>query len=99
MALIRTIGARAYESPRRFFREWFGGERTFSGALQPGISRLHQHMFVSPQGAAAWLRCMAEALAACGVAPAPVMRLLVPIAHALVNRPDTDPAALLRHCN
>jgi len=42
---------------------------------------------------------MAEALEVSGVAPAPVMRLLAPITHALVKRPDTDPAALLRHCN
>jgi hemoglobin len=83
----------------RFFLEWFGGEPAFSRALQPGIGRLHQHLFVSPEGAAAWLRCMTGALAACGVTPGPVMRLLTPIAHALVNRPDADPASLVPHCN
>jgi ankyrin repeat protein/truncated hemoglobin YjbI len=89
----------ARNAPTRFFVEWFGGEPAFSRALEPGLSRLHQHLFVSPLGAAAWLRCMVEALAACAVAPAPVMRSLAPIAQALINRPDTEPAALTRHCD
>jgi ankyrin repeat protein/truncated hemoglobin YjbI len=94
--------APARDGPTRFFVEWLGGERTFSGGLQPGLGRLHHHLFVSPQGVVAWLRCMHEALVACRAEPADatyVMRLLAPMARALVNRPDTDPAALLRLCS
>jgi ankyrin repeat protein len=86
------------EGPKRFFVEWFGGRRTFAGALEPGLGRRHQHLFVSPKGAAAWLRCMREALDVCGVAPAPVMRLLGPMTKALVNSADVDPDALLHLC-
>jgi ankyrin repeat protein/truncated hemoglobin YjbI len=88
------------DSAKRFFVEWFGGEAAYSRGLQPGLARAHQHLFVSPNGAAAWLRCMAAALDACGVPRAPVMRLLAPMAMALVNRQDVaDPAALLHHCS
>ena len=50
------------EGPKRFFVEWFGGDRDFSDGLQPGLGRRHQHLFVSPKDAAAWLRCMRGAL-------------------------------------
>ena len=94
-ASLKGVRAR----PARFFVEWFGGDHAFSRGVEAGIGRLHQQMFVSPQGAAAWVRCMTEALEACGVAPAPVMRVLAPIAQSLVNRPDTgDPSALRKHC-
>jgi ankyrin repeat protein len=79
--------------------EWFGGERAYSGSVRPGIARAHHHLFVSPRGAAAWLRCMGEALQACGVAPAPVMRLLGPMAKAMVNRADAEPASLVNLCS
>ena len=86
------------DGPKRFFLEWFGGDRTFSEGLQPGLGRRHQHLFVSPQGAAAWLRCMRGALDACGVPPAPVMRLLGAMAKAMVNSADAEPAALRYGC-
>jgi ankyrin repeat protein len=90
-------GTRA--APRRFFVEWFGGGPTYSDALQPGLGRAHQHLFVSPKGAAAWLRCMGEALDACGLPRAAAMRRLGPMARALINRADADPAALQPHCD
>jgi ankyrin repeat protein/truncated hemoglobin YjbI len=87
------------DGPKRFFVEWFGGDRTFSDGLQPGLARRHQHLFVSPNGAAAWLRCMREALEASGQPPAPVMRLLGPMARALINRADVDPSELQPGCD
>jgi ankyrin repeat protein/truncated hemoglobin YjbI len=87
------------DGPRRFFLEWFGGDPTFSDSLQPGLGRRHQHLFVSPKGAAAWLRCMRGALDACGVPPAPVMRLLGAVAAAMVNSADVEPAALRYGCD
>jgi ankyrin repeat protein/truncated hemoglobin YjbI len=86
------------DGPRRFFVEWFGGEREFSGGLGSGLAQRHQSLFVSPKGADAWLRCLREALAACGQSPAPVLRLLAPLARALVNSVDVDPAELRPHC-
>ena len=86
------------DGPKRFFLEWFGGDPTFSEGLQPGLGRRHQHLFVSPQGAAAWLRCMRGALDVCAVPPAPVMRLLGAMAKALVNSADAGPAALRQSC-
>src|SRR5207244_2532206 len=56
-----------------FFVQWFGGDRAYSDALAGGLVRRHQHRYVSPAAAAAWLRCMREALEARGVEAAPIM--------------------------
>ena len=83
-------------SRRRAFRDAPAWAEAYRGRSVVVVCRQGHAL---SQGAAAWLRCMAEALAACGVAPAPVMRLLTPMTHALVNRPDSDPAALVRRCD
>src|SRR5918911_1203418 len=41
------------DGPKRFFVEWFGGPPAFSGGLHAGLTRAHQHLVVSPQGATA----------------------------------------------
>ena len=66
----------------QFLVEWFGGERAFSDTLDGGLVRAHQHRYVSPRGAAAWLECMRQALQARGLDPQPVLRLLGPVAQA-----------------
>src|SRR5688572_28395495 len=54
-----------------FFVQWFGGgapgERAYSDGLAGGLARRHHNRYVSPAAAAAWLRCMREALEARGV--------------------------------
>src|SRR6266446_122189 len=50
-----------------FFLQWFGGSREYSDDLSGGLLRRHQHRYISPQSAAAWLRCMREALVARGL--------------------------------
>jgi ankyrin repeat protein/truncated hemoglobin YjbI len=80
----------------QFLVEWFGGERVFSDTLDGGLVRAHQHRYVSPRGAAAWLECMRQALEARGMDPQPVLRLLGPIAHGLVHSPEVEPAQLDR---
>ena len=40
--------------------QWFGGDRGYSNDLTGGLLRLHQHRFISPKAAAAWLHCMRE---------------------------------------
>ena len=42
----------------RFFMQWFGGSRGYSDDLASGLLRRHQHRYISPKAAAAWLRCM-----------------------------------------
>jgi ankyrin repeat protein/truncated hemoglobin YjbI len=81
-----------------FFVQWFGGDRGYADALAGGLVRRHQHRYVSPAAAAAWLRCMQEALEARGVAAGPLMPPLARIANALVHSPDTPVAALDRRC-
>src|SRR5258708_35359486 len=44
-----------------FFLQWFGGSRSYSDDLAGGLLRRHQHRYISPKAAAAWLRCMREA--------------------------------------
>ena len=80
----------------QFLVEWFGGERAFSDTLDGGLVRAHQHRYVSPRGAAAWLECMRQALQARGLDPQPVLRLLGPIAHGLVHSPEVEPSQLDR---
>jgi truncated hemoglobin YjbI len=50
-----------------FFVQWFGGSREYSDDLAGGLLRRHQHRYISPKAAAAWLRCMREALVARGL--------------------------------
>ena len=80
----------------QFLVEWFGGQRVFSDTLDGGLVRAHQHRYVSPRGAAAWLECMRQALQARGLDPQPVLRLLGPIAHGLVHSPEVEPSQLDR---
>ena len=40
----------------RFFMQWFGGSRGYSDDLASGLLRRHQHRYISPKAAAAWLR-------------------------------------------
>src|SRR5713226_8113771 len=81
-----------------FFVQWFGGDRAYSDELAGGLVRRHQHRYVSPAAAAAWLRCMREALEARGVEAEPILRPLTRAANALVHSPDTPVAELHRSC-
>jgi ankyrin repeat protein/truncated hemoglobin YjbI len=81
-----------------FFVQWFGGGRGYSDDLAGGLLRRHQHRYVSPKAAAAWLSCLREALAARGLDPEPVLRPLARVARAMVHSPETDPARLHKSC-
>jgi ankyrin repeat protein/truncated hemoglobin YjbI len=81
-----------------FFVQWFGGDRTYADALAGGLARRHQHRYVSPATARAWLRCMREALEARGVEAEPVLQPLAGVAAALVHNPDLSPAELRPSC-
>src|SRR5215831_3734109 len=59
-----------------FFVQWFGGSRAYSDDLAGGLLRRHQHRYISPKAAAAWLRCMREALVARGLDAEPILRPL-----------------------
>ncbi len=59
-----------------FFVQWFGGSRNYSDDLAGGLLRRHQHRYISPKAAAAWLRLMHEALVARGLDAEPIMRPL-----------------------
>src|SRR6266481_1598656 len=50
-----------------FFLQWFGGSRAYSDDLARGLLRRHQHRYLSPKAAAAWLGCMRETLVARGL--------------------------------
>src|SRR5262249_41137011 len=63
-----------------FFVQWFGGSRGYSDDLAGGLLRRHQHRYISPKAAAAWLRCMREALVARGLDAEPILRPLARIA-------------------
>ncbi len=81
-----------------FFIQWFGGSREYADDLAGGLLRRHQHRYVSPNAAAAWLRCMREAVSARGLDPEPIMRPLARIAKAMIHSPDTDEKDLSRLC-
>src|SRR5262249_50314842 len=55
--------------------------------------------YISPRAATAWLRCMREALVARGLDAEPILRLLAPIAKAMIHSPETDPKDLRRGCD
>ncbi len=78
-----------------FFVQWFGGNRGYSDDLAGGLLRRHQHRYISPKAASAWLRCMREALVAHGLDAQPIMRPLVRIAKAMIHSPETELMELL----
>jgi ankyrin repeat protein/truncated hemoglobin YjbI len=82
-----------------FFLQWFGGSRGYSDDLAGGLLRRHQHRYISPRAAAAWLRCMRAALVARGLDAEPVLRPLARIAKAMVHSPETEPKDLRRGCD
>ena len=73
-----------------FFMQWFGGSRGYSDDLAGGLLRRHQHRYISPKAAAAWLRCMREALVARGLDAEQIMRPLARIAKAMIHSPETE---------
>jgi ankyrin repeat protein/truncated hemoglobin YjbI len=81
-----------------FFLQWFGGSRGYSDDLAGGLLRRHQHRYISPRAAAAWLRCMREALVARGLDVEPILRPLARLAKAMVHSPETEPQELCRSC-
>src|SRR5215471_4594526 len=81
-----------------FFLQWFGGSRGYSDDLAGGLLRRHQHRYISPKAATAWLRCMREALVARGLDAEPILRPLARLARAMIHSPETDPEALHRSC-
>jgi ankyrin repeat protein/truncated hemoglobin YjbI len=82
-----------------FFMQWFGGSREYSDDLVGGLLRRHRHRYISPKAAAAWLRCMREALVARGVDAEQIMRPLARIAKAMIHSPETEPRELRRSCD
>jgi ankyrin repeat protein/truncated hemoglobin YjbI len=83
----------------RFFMQWFGGSRGYSDDLHGGLLRRHQNRYVSPKAAAAWLRCMREALEARGLDAEPIMRPLTPIAKAMIHNPDIPRNEICKSCD
>jgi hypothetical protein len=83
----------------RFFLQWFGGSRGYADDLAGGLLRQHQYRYVSPKAAAAWLRCMREALAARGLDAEPIMRPLARIAKAMIHSPETEAQELRKSCD
>src|SRR2546421_5783883 len=82
-----------------FFMQWFGGSRGFADDLAGGLLRRHQHRYISPKAAAAWLRCMRAALDARGLDAEPIMRPLARIATAMIHSPETEPKDLRKSCD
>jgi ankyrin repeat protein/truncated hemoglobin YjbI len=82
-----------------FFVQWFGGSRGYSNDLAGGLLRRHQHRYISPKTAAAWLRCMREALLARGLDAEQIMRPLARIAKAMIHSPETEAKDLRRTCD
>jgi ankyrin repeat protein/truncated hemoglobin YjbI len=82
-----------------FFQQWFGGSREYSNDLAGGLLRRHQHRYVSPKTAAAWLRCMREALVDHGLDAEKIMRPLARIAKAMIHSPETEFRELHRSCD
>ena len=87
------------EEATRFFIQWFGGSRAYSDDLAGGLLRRHQHRYISPRAAAAWLRCMREAVVARGLDTDQIMRPLVRVAKAMIHSPETEPEELRRSCD
>jgi ankyrin repeat protein/truncated hemoglobin YjbI len=81
-----------------FFLQWFGGSRDYSDDLAGGLVRRHQHRYISPKAATAWLRCMRETLVARGLDVEQIMRPLARIAKAMIHSPETEPSDLRKTC-
>jgi ankyrin repeat protein/truncated hemoglobin YjbI len=81
-----------------FFVQWFGGGRGYSDDLAGGLLRRHQHRYISPKAAAAWLRCLREALVAHGLDAESVLRPLTRVAKAMIHSPEADPKILCKSC-
>jgi ankyrin repeat protein/truncated hemoglobin YjbI len=81
-----------------FFVQWFGGGRGYSDDLAGGLLRRHQHRYISPRAAEAWLRCMRAALAARGLDVKQIMPPLERVARAMIHSPETEPDDLCRSC-
>ena len=82
-----------------FFMQWFGGSRDYSDGLVGGVLRRHQHRYISPKAAAAWLRCMRAALVARGLDADAIMRPLARIAKAMIHSPETEFKDLRKGCD
>lgn len=82
-----------------FFLQWFGGSRGYSDELAGGLLRRHQHRYISPKTAAAWLRCMREALVGHGLNAEPLMKPLTRIAKRMIHSPETGDDDLSRTCD
>jgi ankyrin repeat protein/truncated hemoglobin YjbI len=82
-----------------FFVQWFGGSHEYSDDLAGGLLRRHQHRYVSPRAAAAWLRCMREALVARGLDAERIMRPLARVARTMIHSPETEGARLHKSCD
>src|SRR5260370_5284740 len=82
-----------------FFLQWFGGSRAYSDDLAGGLLRRHQHRYISPKAAAAWLHCMREALVARSLDAEQIMRPLARIAKAMIHSPETEPKDLCKSCD
>ena len=81
-----------------FFVHWFGSVPGYPDEYAGGLVRRHQHRYVSPATAAAWLRCMREAVEARGLKAEPILRPLARAARAMVHSPDTPAAELYPSC-
>src|SRR5437870_1654216 len=82
-----------------FFMQWFGGSRGYSDDLAGGLLRRHRHRYISPKAAAAWLRCMREALVARGLDAEQIMRPLARVAKSMIHSPETQLQELRRGCD
>jgi ankyrin repeat protein/truncated hemoglobin YjbI len=82
-----------------FFIQWFGGSPEYSDDLAGGVLRRHQHRYISPKAAKAWLHCMREALVARGLDTDQVMRPLARISKAMIHSPETEPRELHKSCD
>src|SRR5262249_16974639 len=86
------------EAATPFFIQWFGGSRAYSDDLAGGLLRRPQHRYLNPKAAAAWLRCMREALVARGLDTEPILRPLARIARSMMHSPETEPKELRKSC-
>src|SRR5262249_45883522 len=81
-----------------FFVQWFGGGRGYSDELEGGLVRRHQHRHISPRAAAAWLRCMREAIVSRGLDAEQLMRPLARVAKGMIHSPESQSDELCKSC-
>jgi ankyrin repeat protein/truncated hemoglobin YjbI len=82
-----------------FFVKWFGGSREYSDDLVGGLLRRHQHRYIDPRSAAAWLRLMREVLVARDLDHRAILRPLARIAKAMIHSPEADLQTLRKGCD